>query len=200
MAVSNEVYQELAEASRLPAGHFDLFRRQPNPVTAKAPYFDAWISLARLAAIRSLIYLEIGSADLAHQELSIIFRLAEAIRSIPTTKAQMVRQALLRFALNVIWEGLAAGSWTEKELAALDQELEQVAILEPLETGLLGNALGMCFALDQLMEEHQTNSRASSVNLFHRDWPGSVLHNKSNYVSTKVDVRKGDWVWAYKVP
>jgi hypothetical protein len=91
--------------------------------------------LARLKATSMYLSLHADAAlkasdrATALEDLHLLFRLVESIRSEPTLISHLVRIAMLQIGLQPVWEGLADRQWTEADLSVIAGELGKLDFL-----------------------------------------------------------------------
>ena len=73
--------------------------------------------------------LKAGQRETALEDVSLSFRLIEAIRGEPNLISHLVRVAMLHIALQPVWEGLADRQWSEADLSAIESELGKMDFL-----------------------------------------------------------------------
>ena len=87
----------------------------PHLVRLKAA--SMYLSLHADAALKA------GDRATTLEDLHLLFRLLESIRSEPTLISHLVRIAMLQIGLQPVWEGLADRQWTEADLTVIAGEL-----------------------------------------------------------------------------
>ncbi|HUC86117.1 MAG TPA: hypothetical protein VL970_13055 [Candidatus Acidoferrales bacterium] len=119
----NSVIEELREASRLPQSRFPLEYDKEDPAAILLPHLAALKRCSLVLQLRAIAELQNGSAGKALDDVKLILRLSNSIRTEPPLISQLVRLAILQIAIQPIWEGLAEHRWSEPQLADLDQAL-----------------------------------------------------------------------------
>lgn len=91
-----------------------------------------YLSLHATAALRA------GDQATAIEDLKLVFRLMESIRSEPNLIAQLVRIAVLQLGLQPVWEGLADRQWSEADLRVIASELGKLDFLADSHAAMRG--------------------------------------------------------------
>jgi hypothetical protein len=96
------------------------------------------MSLQHLARMKSCVQylsfhanaaLKAGQRETALEDVSLSFRLIEAIRGEPNLLSHLVRIAMQQITLQPIWEGLADRQWTEADLSVIESKLGKMDFL-----------------------------------------------------------------------
>lgn len=123
---------ELAEAARLPAGHFREYLAEPGRIVFQPMHFMTdFVKVSRTCLYRVRARLAIGPDSKNVEELRIVFGLARIAEQDPTLLGYLVSITLQSLAVTAVWEGLARESWTP---ADLDQVNQILADLKPVES------------------------------------------------------------------
>jgi hypothetical protein len=93
------------------------------PHLARLKITSTYLSLHADAALKA------GDRATAFEDLHLLFRLLESIRSEPTLISHLVRIAMLQIGLQPVWEGLADRQWTEADLSIIGGELGKLDFL-----------------------------------------------------------------------
>jgi hypothetical protein len=120
--------EQLQAAAERPYARFDLpYDRGMFDVSlgSKLTWFRAVGEALRLRAVGELAG---GDAARALADMETMFRISELARQEPLLDRQ--RLALLRGAIQPIWEGLRAEAWSSAQLASLQARLSGVELLE----------------------------------------------------------------------
>jgi len=80
--------------------------------------------------------LELGKTDAAFEDVKMIFSLAQSIRDEPIVISHLVRIAILKYAEQIVWEGLAEHRWSEPQLREIQLRLQGIGIFKDFERPL----------------------------------------------------------------
>lgn len=124
--------ERLRRDSQLPYSRFPI-GYHPEDAAAMAatllPHLGSVKPWAMVLRLRAIAELQNGESDKALEDVNLIFRLADASRVEPFMISQLIRAAVLQIALQPIYEGLADGEWSDRQLAELDSGLSKVDLL-----------------------------------------------------------------------
>jgi hypothetical protein len=73
--------------------------------------------------------LKAGDRETALEDMRLLFRLIESVRSEPVVISHLVRVSMLAIALQPLWEGLADRQWAEADLRVIESELGKLDFL-----------------------------------------------------------------------
>jgi hypothetical protein len=121
--------EELRQASRLPYSRFPLDYMTSPDYEVRIPHLETIRNCAQVLSLRSVAELADGQSEKAFADVELIVYLANSIRDEPLSNSQMVRVAILNFALQPVWEGLAKHQWSDVQLVALERELSKFDFL-----------------------------------------------------------------------
>jgi hypothetical protein len=93
------------------------------------PHLSMLRTLSKILALRTTADLQSGNSDEALADVKLCLRLGDSIKTEPMLLSQLVRIAILQFALQPIWEGLATHQWNDRELESVQQELTPIDFL-----------------------------------------------------------------------
>ncbi len=111
---------ELRQAAQLPYSRFPLAYGQENPITILLPHLNPLQHCAQVLQLRAIAELQNGPSELALDDVKLMLRLADSIRTEPCWISHMVQLAILKLTFQPVWEGLAAHAWSEAQLVELD--------------------------------------------------------------------------------
>jgi len=136
MATIEPDLSELRRASRLPAAQFDARGQDPWHLTI--PNFVALRSLAQILSVHAGASLQQGQSAKALEDLAVILRIGDALKSHNTLVASMIRVALVGTALGPLREGCESGAWSGTELRELQSLLQKQDLLYSLSRSIQG--------------------------------------------------------------
>jgi hypothetical protein len=93
------------------------------PHLAKLKGASQYLALHADAALKA------GDRATALEDVKLLFRLMESVRSEPIVISHLVRIAMLQIALQPVWEGLADRQWTEADLNVIESKLSELDFL-----------------------------------------------------------------------
>ena len=93
------------------------------PHLAKLKGASQYLALHADAALKA------GDRATALEDMNLLFRLMESVRSEPIVISHLVRIAVLQIALQPVWEGLADRQWTEADLNVIASKLSELDFL-----------------------------------------------------------------------
>ena len=93
------------------------------PHLAKLKGASQYLDLHADAALKA------GDRATALEDMNLLFRLMESVRSEPIVISHLVRIAVLQIALQPVWEGLADRQWTEADLNVIASKLSELDFL-----------------------------------------------------------------------
>lgn len=106
----------------------------PLPRTDFLPRRNAaqWLAADCLAALHARELVR------AREDLHALTALAQVHRDDLALVSQMIRTAIAGLAMPVVWEALQAPGWTEPDLAAMQQDWDELNLTKCVELGMLG--------------------------------------------------------------
>jgi hypothetical protein len=146
----NATLDEVAEAARRPR-----CRLPADYAKGEIPLMLGFRSLGRTFRLRAQWRLQTGDAEGALQDVLTSLRIARHLSQEPTFIPQLLRNAVTEFALQPLWEGVAGRKWDDRQLAALQTELEAADLLRGYQLAWQGERI----AMQQAMEKPLTQSR-----------------------------------------
>ena len=130
--------EELRAASRLPDSRFPLNYNTERPFDILLPHLAALKRCSQALQLRAIAELQNGQPAQALDDVKLMLRLTESIRTEPFLISHLVRIAMVQIALQPIWEGLTEHKWSDAQLAELDRELARLDFLADYEFSLRG--------------------------------------------------------------
>jgi hypothetical protein len=115
--------EELREAAKLPESRFPLDYGIDDPAEILLPHLGAIKQASQVLQMRALAELQNNQSDKAFEDVKLIFRLVDSVRTEPFIITHLVRAAVVQIALQPVYEGLANHQWSDAQLAELDSEL-----------------------------------------------------------------------------
>lgn len=141
----------LAAAGERPLCRFDI--RYEAHLYAMSPHLFVLMKASTCFALRAVAYLAKDDPGAAFADTEMTVFLAQSITDEPTLISHLVRIAILRNALQVIWQGLAERKWTAKQLIAMEQQLSGIHLIEDLRLTLLYERDMFNLVIDQMIQK-----------------------------------------------
>ena len=138
LAETEPVLEELRAASRRPHSRFNLRYDVDDPASILLPHLSTLKHVCQVLQLRASAELALGRTDQALEDVSLIFRVTDAIRDEPILISQLVRLGELQIGLQPLAEGLARHQWSEPQLRAFEERLRQFDFLADARHALQG--------------------------------------------------------------
>jgi hypothetical protein len=152
--------EELRQASQRPNSRVPL--DYEGGFEALSPLMEDLAALKRCSQVlqlRAVAELSDGENAKALDDVKLLLRLNDCIRTSPFLISHLVRIAIASIALQPIWEGLAEHKWSDEQLVALDAELVKQDFLADYEFAMRGERT---FAIVELENQRHTREMISS--------------------------------------
>jgi tetratricopeptide (TPR) repeat protein len=130
--------EELRQASHLPYSRFPLNYDSENPAVILLPHLADLKRSVRVLQLRAIAELQLGQSEKALEDVKLMLRLTDSIRTEPILISHLVRIAMVNITLQPIWEGLAEHKWSDAQLVELDLELAKLDFLPDYGAALRG--------------------------------------------------------------
>ena len=119
------VLQEIQKAARRPNSRFPVNYQVENPSDILLMHLARLKKCAQILQLRSLAELQQGQTIKALNDVKLMLRLVDSVRSEPTLISRLMRAALANMTLQPVWEGLSNQCWSDAELKDLIGELQK---------------------------------------------------------------------------
>lgn len=139
LALKESELAEVEIAAQRPQSQFPV-RYQDN-VGALLPHLSELKRLGRLFSLRAFARLDAGEPGPALMDIMTSLRLADATIREPILISQIVRQNIIDFALQAIWEGLADRVWTADQIQSLQDRLAGIDMLNAYRASMRGERI-----------------------------------------------------------
>jgi hypothetical protein len=150
---------EIHSASQRPYARFPI--RYEKGFEAELPHLPILQNIGEVLTLRASAALALDRTEEALADVQTSLRLVNAVRQQPAQLTFLRCSTMLIDALQPIWEGLATRRWTESQLAAIQNQLEQMNFLADYAPALRVNTLLMMDFIDQIIPV--SSARPSSV-------------------------------------
>ena len=134
----NPAIEELRQAGQLPGSRFPVDYGAEDPSAILLPHLGSLKGCAQVLQLRALAELDNGQNEKALDDVKLMLRLVESVRTEPILISHLVRLAILQLALQPVWEGMARHQWSDAQLAGLDQELARLDFLSDYQLAMRG--------------------------------------------------------------
>ncbi|MGC3959295.1 MAG: hypothetical protein QM813_15540 [Verrucomicrobiota bacterium] len=142
--------ERLRAASKLPQAHFPVSYTDDNPAMILLPHLASLKGCTTTLKMRAVAELQADQSDRALDDIKLMSRLQDAIRSEPFLISHLVCIAMFNIELQPIWEGLADHKWNEAQLAALNAELGNFDFLAAYQFTMRGERAFGCSIIDYM--------------------------------------------------
>ncbi len=129
---------ELRVAGSRPYSRFPIDYHYDNPGEILLPHLSVLKQCSKTLQLQAIAELQNGQSDKALDDIKLMFRLLDAIRTEPFLISQLVRLAMLQITLQPIYEGLANHEWSDAQLVELESELSKLDFLADYEYSVRG--------------------------------------------------------------
>ncbi len=128
--------QLLIQAAARPQARFWI--NYDNGYASLLPHLARLKACAQYLSLHASAALQAGERETALEDLSLLFRVTDTIRSEPVLISQLVRMAMAQGGLQPVWEGLADRQWTAADLKVIEGELGRLDFLADYELAMRG--------------------------------------------------------------
>ena len=144
------VIERLRQDSALPDSRFPVLYTTDDAADILLPHLAVMKRYAQVLQLRASAELQLGENEKALNDVKLMLRLTESVRTEPFIISHLVRIAILNLALQPVWEGLASHQWSDPQLAELDAELAKLDFLADYRFTLRGEAASQGGIIDFL--------------------------------------------------
>ena len=148
---------KLRQAAALPDSRFPLNYDSKFPAEILLPHLAGLKSCSQMLQLRAVAELQNGQSDRALADVKLILRMTDSIRTEPLMISQLVRIAMLNFALQPVWEGLQDHQWSDAQLAELNQELAKLDFLADCEFSMRSERANSLADIEYLRRSRDVN-------------------------------------------
>ncbi|MGD0745120.1 MAG: hypothetical protein ABSA45_08185 [Verrucomicrobiota bacterium] len=148
--------EELRQAGQRPYSQFPLYSNPDHPFDTLLPHLAALKRCTQVLQLRTIAELQAGQSEKALDDVKLMLRLTDAVRTEPFLISHLVRIAMVSINLQSIWEGLAEHKWTDAQLIELDAGLARLDFLADYELSMRGERICAISALDYIRRTHDT--------------------------------------------
>lgn len=121
-----QTLDELQHASERPHSRFPINYTATNPMEIFLPHLQSLKEPEKILQLRAIAKLQDGQTASALQDIKLMLRLADSVRSEPFLISHLVQTTIIDMSLQPVWEGLAEQHWSDAELTELMNELQKL--------------------------------------------------------------------------
>ena len=115
---------ELREASRRPLSQYPVDYNLDDPWGILLPHLAVLRSTCERLELRAVAELAAGQSARAFEDVELLVRMTDSIKTEPFLISYLVRAACVQRAAQPIWEGIAAHAWTDGQLREIQAHFE----------------------------------------------------------------------------
>jgi hypothetical protein len=130
--------EELRQAAQMPDSRFPLNYDDEDPSEILLPHLAALKQCSQVLQLRALAELQNNQIGKAFDDIKLMLRLADSVRTEPFIITHLVRIAIVQMALQPVYEGLANHQWSDAQLAEMDSELAEFDFLADFKLSING--------------------------------------------------------------
>lgn len=142
--------EELRAASRLTNSRFPLNYDAKLPSVVYLMHLAPLKYCSQTLQLRAIAELENGESQKALDDVMLMLRLVDSIRTEPFAHSQFWRSEMANLIVQVVWEGLARHRWSDVQLAAIERELGRLDFLADYQLVMRCDRIGLFTQLEQL--------------------------------------------------
>jgi hypothetical protein len=157
----NPAIEELRQAARRPQSRLPLDYDQGfDAVQGALPWFAVVKRCDQVLELRTVAELANGQSQVALDDLKLSLHVADGLRDQPFLISQLVRIAMVYYAVQSIYEGLAQHRWNDAQLADLDSVLTNENFLADYMVAMRGERTCAFASLESMRLTRQQKSFA----------------------------------------
>jgi hypothetical protein len=130
--------EALRVASKRPYSRFPVGYSDENPAGILLPHLSVLKLCQQTLRLRTVAELQSGNSTKALDDVKLMFRLTDSLRTEPILISQLVRIAMIQLTIQPIWEGLAEQRWNNAQLAEIESELSRLDFLADFQFSMRG--------------------------------------------------------------
>ena len=173
--------EELRAASSRPESLYPVFYDLNNPWGILLPHLADIKSVCLHLDLRACAELATGQGDRALDDVKLMLRMGDSLKTEPFLISYLVRLATFHIAVHSVWEGLEEHRWSDAQLKELQGLLERYDFIADMKMPLDGErAAGILtgdllaegkYTLNDIFSDPSTTGR-TAANAFGRVMPG----------------------------
>lgn len=137
---------KVADLLLRPSARFPILYE--DGVFADMPHLVNVLWLSQLFQARALAEIQTGQREAAVRDFATTIALSHSVKSDLLLISYLVRVAVMKVALSIVHDGIAAHVWTESDLIIMNDMLKKEDFLEGLEQAFCGERAGFNHTMD----------------------------------------------------
>lgn len=139
----NSAIEELRQAGQRPDSWLPLdYENRVKAAGEMLQYLADMKSCVQVLQLRAIAELQNGEGEKAVEDVKLMLRLDDSLRTEPYLISDLVRIAMTSITLQPVYEGLAKHQWTDAQLAELEQALAKLDFLKDFQFVERGDGMG----------------------------------------------------------
>jgi hypothetical protein len=185
LKTNEALFAELRIASSRPYSRYPVNYDVEQPCLIRLPHLQMVKGVCRRLELKACAELAGGRSDQALEDVKLIFRLADSLKTDPFLISYLVRITCGQVAQQPIWEGLAEHRWSDAQLQELQTRLQQYSFIADVRAPL---------ATEQA-------EGIATVELVRKKSPAYLNYLGSNEEPpTAVNWKSASFIWSVVVP
>jgi len=148
LKTNEALFAELRLASQRPDSRYPVDYDVEMPFAIQLPHLQMVKGVCRRLELKACAELAAGQSDPALEDLKLLFRVADSLKTDPFLISYLVRMSCGQVATQPIWEGLAEHRWTDAQLQELATRLQQYNFIADLKAPLATEQAGSIAAME----------------------------------------------------
>lgn len=137
----DEALGQIEEAALRPKSRFPISYEHTPSIGVLLPHLAVLKRVSTAFQLRACANIQAGNNQAAEHDVHTILRAAQGPKDEPILISHLVRLAMLHAALQPIAEGIAAGAWSDQQLAGFQEDLFAINVLPDLKKTLRGESI-----------------------------------------------------------
>jgi len=119
LAADEPAFAQIREALRRPYSRYPVNYDTPDPWSILLPHLAKLKMWSQRLALKASAELALGKTDQALQDIETTLALQDTLKDEPFLISYLVRVAILKVAIQPVWEGLQEHRWSEEQLKTM---------------------------------------------------------------------------------
>lgn len=149
--------EELRLAARRPLSRFPIEYDAEDTATILLPHLAALKGCVQTLQLRASSELAMGRADKALDDIRLMLRLADSVKTEPVLISHLVRLTIVHLAIQPVWEGLVTHKWNDEHLALLGQDLQKIDFLASYQHAMRSEMILFYVGIIDYLRKHPDN-------------------------------------------
>ena len=186
--------EELRQASQLPYSRFPLNYDTESPGTVLLPHLAALKRCTQVLQLRALAELQNGDSEKALDDIKLMLRLIDSIRTEPFLISHLVRIAILQYTLQPVFEGLTEQKWSDAQLVELNQALAKIDFLTDYDLAMRGERACNIGVIEFLQHNRSLSKLAKFSDMVgDGNTDSENAHSMASIAAVIYDLSPGGW-------